>query len=223
MARVKEIRASVIAACTEARPTADFPIPDRMVDYIIFSTAGDIIERTRRGAIRVEPWMLTRFDCLEVSQMQSECLGGCDCCETRFFIDLPFQVMELEDDQGISNVFLSPMMVPLRPIQPGLLSMQEFADYPPSYKSPAYTRIGNRLYLMGGDRDFSACKLLIDAAVSAIDDYSRCDDESIVVPVKPGYRMTLIEMATEKCLKMLSQGIGDMTEDGNLTKRGNVG
>lgn len=217
MARLIDIRSAVIAACSEARPSMDFPIPDKLVDFTIFSIASQLTQDyldAKGGSARVEPWMLTRWECLAIELANPECLSGE--CNSYYKLDLPFTPMESILDMGIQGVYLQKNFINISWHQPDLLHLQYDSDFPPSYSRPGFTRVGQTLYFFGGDRDFTKCPILIDAAVGGILESTICNDPKITVSFPPGSRQRAIDLATQRCLAMLDRRLLDTNEDGNM-------
>lgn len=217
--KLADARASIIGKCTEFQPTADFPVPDGLVNHMIFNHVDAIIKQDaalRRSFAQVEPWMLTKFECLSVELEEEKCIA--EKCNSSYKLDLTFDPMPFPDDQGIHNVFFEKGMLRIRPMAPGRSGIMQYMDNGPSHARPHYTRIGKTLYFLGGHRDFRLSKIMIFAVVSGIPKTglgtSISCSEDITVPIPHGYRAELEDRVVQDILRGLNMGNTDTVEDG---------
>lgn len=225
MAKLKNMRAAVLAGITEARPTVDFPITDRLLDYYIFNAAGKVLaerSRDKRRSISPQEWMITRFECITSQLYEPACLDAASNCFAQYYIDLPFTPMELDGGGAITQVYIKDYRIGLNYISPLRLSGMDQMENPPSYANPAYTLVGGRLYMFGGDRDFSKCKVSIDGVVFGLVEGADCEEDANV-PVPEAGRGLVVDRAIEDMIKMLRLGIEDTVEEGNLKDQSDVG
>jgi hypothetical protein len=217
MASLLDMRASVIAGVTEGRPTNDFVLPDRLVDHYIFTYAAkDLYEQNRRkrGAVSIQPWMMTRFECMVPELSESVCLAG-DSCKAQYGIDLPFSVLSLPDDIGI-RAWIQNSMTRINYVAPGMISMNPHSRYPASYENPSFTRIGDRLLFWGGNRKFDSVKILVEAAVIGVigeSEYITCAGD-MNVPIPSDLVAGVEEKVIARILHKLSTEKEDLVDDG---------
>ncbi|MGH0051768.1 MAG: hypothetical protein ACQ5SW_00060, partial [Sphaerochaetaceae bacterium] len=197
MAELRNIRSSIIAKVTEFRPTQDFPIPDALIDHMIFHKASELKytdTQRKRGNEGVEPGEITRFTCLVASLETSECIPTTN-CNSSYVLDLPFTPQSLPDGGGIVGVYIQNSMITIDRYSGNNFNDLGVGDIRPRYETPGYFLIGRRMYFVGGDRDFAECHILIDAAVEGIDPSGltdSCTAQTINVPI-PGYLVPDLE------------------------------
>ena len=222
MARLIDMRVAVIARCSEFRPNQDFPIPDGLVDYEIFNAAGEVLHEyttRKRTAIKVQPWMYTRFDCLVPKKDESECIIGSN-CYTSYVLDMPFRPMEIEGAIGSVILQKSAKHLNYIPIQRiSWLNYQEFSDFE---KHPAFTIDGNKMYFIGRGKarefPFHKTQIAIHGVVGTIvpDAATGCIDGNTNVPVPDGLRGKVIDMAVRKLMQGVMTDTADQIDDGNI-------
>lgn len=225
MANLKQMRASVIAAVTEARPTIEFPVPDKLVDHIIFGSANTVLAekwRRQRGVVSVESWMLTRFECVPPALSTPKCLAPS--CAAEYGIELPFLVLSLSDDAGI-RATIAESGIRINRVAPGLVALNQHGRYPATYEHPCFTRIGQHLYFWGGNRQFDKLNITLEAAVIGITGataYIDPYDTDIVVPIPSDIVRPAEDLAIARIMNMLD-GKVDLVEDGIPIEKTNVG
>jgi len=172
MAVLKNMRAAVIARCSELRPNQDFAVPDQLVDYEIFNASGEVLyehTRMKRTVSKIQPWMYTQFGCQIPALDTAECIIGSNCF-TLYVLDMPFRPMEIEG--SIGNVILQKSgkqlnYIPINRIS--LLNYQEFTDYD---IHPAFTISQDKMYFIGHGKqrsfDFSKTEVMILGVVGSL-------------------------------------------------------
>lgn len=211
------MRASVIAGVTEGRPTNDFVLPDSLVDHYVFTYAAEDLHeqnRRKRGAVAIQPWMMTRLECVVPELSEPVCLAG-NSCKANYGFDLPFDVLSLPDDIGI-RAWIQNSMTRINYVAPGLISLNAHSRYPASYENPSFTRIGDRLLFWGGNRKFDKVKILIEAAIIGVigdSAYITCGDD-VNVPIPSDLIAGVEEKAIARILHKLSTDKEDLVEDG---------
>ena len=203
--KLLDARAAVIAMCQEFSPSAEFPIPNGLVDFMLFKIAG---EAMRAAGVRLPAsWMITRFPCLVAETETGE-------CGSKWKIDLPFRPLEIHD--AITGVYMSdPIIKQGKSIQLGFVPLDSIhisagMISPPSRKAPAYILEGDTIFLLGRP-DFSGCKVTVHAVVGGLNDKSECDP-NINVAIPEGGGNQIIVTAAKEILQFLNVP-GDVTED----------
>lgn len=204
---LKDFRASVIARATEMAPTADFKVPDSLVDHLIFIAVNRAVEEDRaiRAAFFIEPDMITDFPDLPKTEDSGSLMAD-------FMVPLPFTPFQIDNDEGIVSVEIQ-------------LKDKRFRDVmyvPPIYASnrrrmpydePHYTRIKNDLFVFKcGSKD---CKVNVRALVGAVRDYeSYCGAEDINIPIPHKLIARAEEIAAGIVLQSLYGVNAENTESG---------
>lgn len=220
MPSLKKVRSSIIAQVSEFVPTTDFPIPDALIDYWIFEQAAAVKRedaRIRRGTEFVNAGEITRFECQTVKLAESECIEGTP-CNSQYVIDLTVYPQDLDNDLALAGAFIQKKMVRIQYYGYNDLMNIEHLDAGPSYSRPGYTRIGNRLYFFGGDRDFTKCPILLDMVVGGLsengtDSNMNCPGE-IMVPIQQYLLGRVEENVAKRILQETKTEEEDKVKDG---------
>jgi hypothetical protein len=221
--KISELRALVIGGVTAGRPNTDFPLPFEAVDFLIYQQAASAFLEYQvqfKGVMPIEPWMLAEFTCLTSVLDTPVCFS--EDCESRYRIDLPFIPLQLLDNEGIFSVMLQKKRQAIRMLKPGQVAHIKYLEIPVNRDRPAAYNIGEYLYLLGGDRDFSKTYVQITGIVGQpLRNISGCIADDTSVPVPPGMAVSVIRNTQIEVMKMLAT-YGDVSEDGRLTPEQHV-
>lgn len=207
MTKLNEVRASIISQVSEFVPTTDFQIPDALIDFWIFQECAAVKReegRIRRGTEFVNPGEITRFECQTVKLSESECIEG-TACNSQYVLDLTAFPQDLDSDLGLVGAYIQKNMVRLKYYSYNDLLGIEYSDTKPSYSRPGYSRIGNRLYFFGGDRDFTKCPVLLDMVVGGLSENGTDSNMNCPGDIKVPIQQYLLSKVEEIIVKRILQ------------------
>lgn len=150
--------------------TDDTPISKEAVLFRMNTVRAALFRKAHENmaAIEIAPDWVTRLDCLSATVPTNDC-GG---LPAYYALDLPLPAMWLPDDVGILSVELCGAggvdPVEFNRATPGAFVLTRRMRFgKPSMKNPYFYRVGNRLYLLGGERQLDKCKFTIFAVLEA--------------------------------------------------------
>lgn len=213
-----DTRSAIVGMLTEHRPTMDFSVPDKVLDFHIFNEASRMAEeevtRKRSPFFLVQPWMITNLICLPIEDAPYDCYIP-KACKTRYRISLPSKVAEIGGAMGVHQVLIQNSNVTFRYIPWGHIGHADNTEYPPSTNHPAYSFLDDVIYLWGGTRDLSQCRAQVDyVSGSAIQYDGQCPDGETKLGIPPGTGSTLIRRVYELMTVSEQQQESDLIDDG---------
>lgn len=155
MATRREIRSDIILRVTKGKPSDDFEIDDRQIDFWIDMIRAAIVSaRIKEESDSGLQSYLTFLECLDISEASSACLDADICASKRYEVNLPADVINLDEDIGVYRVETA-AGYPIRKIRPSDKSRfknLKFVTF--NAKNLGYYRVENKIVLLGGTTNF---------------------------------------------------------------------
>lgn len=210
--RIEDARAAVIARVQNFRPSAEFPVPNSLLDFMIFQEAA--FQIAQRRIVVPADWMFTQFECQTATANPNSC--GAD-----YQISLPFTPANMYDAIGLVTL-ADPAKrldkaITMRGIPYNSLAISGGMVDPPSVEKPAYTLKGQTMYLLGR-KSFKNCKVSISGVVGALNEGFECSVDANV-PVAPGGGEPVIMEVASKVIQSLYGIPEDKVEDNESDQR----
>lgn len=174
MATRREIRSDVILRLTKGKPSDDFEVDDRQINFWIDNVRSSMIQdKIDDGMVDLQDF-ISRFDniCIETELVETKNIE-----KNLYKIKLPADVLDLPNDIGVYDVETEggTQVTRIRPTDRKRFKNLRFAKPGPS--RPSFYRVSEHLYFEGGGDNWlrhGAVNLLLIAS-STIDSVS--DDE----------------------------------------------
>ena len=199
--RIDEARAAVIAKCQNFRPTMDFPVPNSLIDFLLFQESA-LAMRNARVVVPAE-WMYTDFDDMEARQDGA-----------KWVVDLPFTPLDIFDAIGtvsMKSLHSSRNAIMLQKIAYSAISVSDGMVNPPSNTHPAFSPRGNKIYLLGRS-SFDGCSLSVSAIPGGILEGYDCSPD-MNLPIPHGLGGAVLDAAAKGVIEYISGKREDKTED----------
>jgi len=154
MATRYEIRSDIILALTKGKPSDDFEIDDRQVDFWIDSERALILalKIKREGLFGLESYT-NSFDSIEI---KTESIDGntTGVNNARYVVELPDAVLKLENDIGVYYVETEggTQITRMKATDKAMMKRLRWAG--PSETQILYYRTGENLILCGGNTNY---------------------------------------------------------------------
>ena len=214
--RLVEARATVTGMLTNYKPTTDFPVPKRQLDFLLFQAASDLYDERRHehlSAIAGFPsWTILQ---ILVSDFELDPNPNC----IRYYATLPFNPTDLFFPiRNLNLVKKNPIVV--QPVRPTTQPMVHYmTEMPPSESEPVAILMAHLVYLQAGNRDLSAFDYLQFEAVitSPRDDLFDFLNDQSIIPIPGGMEKKFLENATKLVAETLFGKQPELVED-NIQK-----
>lgn len=221
MASIKELRSLVTAALTNLRPTDDFSVPFALIDKHVLLAAEKTLRdaRAQDGTTYFSPdgGALTVFECITVALNQPVCTGK---VVWKYKAVLPATPMSLPNDRGLWSAMIQESFTNISVHPESALGTIAALEFGPSYERPSAYRSGRNLYLSGGNRDFTRCKIMVQMAVGDIpDDAPESIRDSVQVPSPAGGEHDVVAEAARTLASHLFGTGQDLKDDGVETEK----
>lgn len=154
MATRREIRSDIILRLTAGRPSDDFEIDDRQINFWVDTVRAMILDEKLRSdaSYSLEPF-ITSFDGISILK---ESINGAEegINDTRYYSELPGQVLKLKDDTGIYLVETNggETVFRIKPSDKKRIKNLRWAK--PNHSKIAYYRVNDRIIYQGGTSNF---------------------------------------------------------------------
>ena len=151
MATRSQIRSDIILRLTSGKPSDDFELDDRQIDFWIDTIRAELLLLKIKDESDKDIDSFFQFiDCLPI-QKEVPCE---DDCNARYYVELPSKPIDLKDDSGIRLVETSggSEIKRMRVSDIHILKNLRFSN--PSPSNMAFYRIDTKLIIRGGTVNF---------------------------------------------------------------------
>ncbi len=214
MAIKDKIISDIELELTRGKPSDDLEIGREQIDYWISierdRIVRDYLERYKRDSGELDPFYITRTECLDVSLYNINCPYGD--CPKEITATIPFDVLSLSGDDGIETVRLNNgrnvARVDLNDLE--IIDAMRFSK--PSINNPVYYRNGRQLYFRGLPEKFIRKGKITIFAVKSIEGETILDTDEF--PISEDLIPTLTDDVLERGLRELTAQFEDLHNDG---------
>lgn len=149
MATRKQLRSDLILRWTQGRPSDDFPIPDKQIDFWLDRVRASLIQQEldSNNTIDLNSY-LTFLPCQDIEEYSTDC-SDCD----KYRVSIP-EVINSKRDIGVYSVETESgdTIKRVRPNEVKRFKALRWGGIDVS--QPSYYRVGNYLYIVGGLQTF---------------------------------------------------------------------
>jgi hypothetical protein len=200
MATRREIRSDIILRLTKGKPSDDFEIDDRQIDFEIDTCRSLLVKAKVEHEKLIDGSLLTYFDNISIT---TETISGYDSdngSDKRYYATLPTSVIGLPKDIGVHMITTNAGRLIHRITAMDSVNLLYLKFGKPSKNQIGYKRVNDKIYFEGMALDFAqngkVTMLLVVADTSSIDD----DGE---FPLSAELISPLLDMVEEKLRRQL--------------------